>query len=147
MVHRKLESVILEMLESFRIVAINGPRQSGKTTLQKKLAKNRGMKYYTFDELNVFNTALSDPKGFITYISKDENIKDNWDLSVLRATSIVRILLDGSGIDPDRITVAGRGEYLPIDPASTSEARRKNRRTEIILSPNLDELFRILDLE
>lgn len=75
------------------------------------------------------------------------SIKDNWDLSVLRATSIVRILMDGSSIAPDRITVAGRGEFLPVDPAKTPEARRKNRRTEIILSPNLDELYRILDME
>jgi chemotaxis protein MotB len=74
------------------------------------------------------------------------SIKDNWDLSVLRATSIVRILLDGSGIDPKRLTVAGRGEYFPVDPAKTPEARRKNRRTEIILSPDLSEVFKILEI-
>ncbi len=77
---------------------------------------------------------------------KGSSIKDNWDLSVMRATSIVRILLDGSGIDPTRITVAGRGEFLPVDGADTPEARRKNRRTEIILSPDLSELLRILEL-
>lgn len=77
---------------------------------------------------------------------KGSSIKDNWDLSVLRATSIVRILLENSGIDPVRLTVAGRGEYLPVDPADTPEARRKNRRTEIILSPDLSEIFRILEL-
>ena len=77
---------------------------------------------------------------------KGSSIKDNWDLSVMRATSIVRILLDGSGIDPTRLTVAGRGEYLPVDPARTTEARRKNRRTEIILSPDLSEIFKILEL-
>ncbi len=77
---------------------------------------------------------------------KGASIKDNWDLSVMRATSIVRILLDGSGIDPVRLTVAGRGEYLPVDPADTPEARGKNRRTEIILSPDFSEVFRILDL-
>jgi len=77
---------------------------------------------------------------------KGSSIKDNWDLSVLRATSIVRILLDGSGIDPIRLTVAGRGEFLPVDPAKTTEARRRNRRTEIILSPDLSEVFRILEL-
>ena len=78
---------------------------------------------------------------------KGSSIKDNWDLSVLRATSIVRILLDAKSIDPKRITVAGRGEYLPVDPADTPEARARNRRTEIILSPDLDELYRILDLQ
>ncbi len=77
---------------------------------------------------------------------KGASIKDNWDLSVLRATSIVRILLDGSGIEPTRLTVAGRGEFLPVDPAKTPEARRKNRRTEIILSPDLSEVFKILEL-
>ena len=77
---------------------------------------------------------------------KGASIKDNWDLSVLRATSIVRILLDGSGIDPTRLTVAGRGEFLPVDSANTPEARRTNRRTEIILSPDLSEVFRILEL-
>jgi chemotaxis protein MotB len=75
------------------------------------------------------------------------SIKDNWDLSVLRATSIVRILLDANSIDPSRITVAGRGEYVPVDPADTPEARAKNRRTEIILSPDLDELYRILEMD
>lgn len=78
---------------------------------------------------------------------KSATIKDNWDLSVLRATAIVRILTNGSKIDPKRLTAAGRGEYFPIDKANTAEARRKNRRTEIILTPKLDELFRILDSE
>ncbi|MFP4366314.1 MAG: OmpA family protein [Bacteroidales bacterium] len=72
-------------------------------------------------------------------------MRDNWDLSVLRATSIVRILLDGTEIDPQRLIAAGRGEHMPVDPADTPEARRKNRRTEIILTPQLDELFRILE--
>jgi len=77
---------------------------------------------------------------------KGASIKDNWDLSVMRATSIVRILLDAASIDPTRITAGGRGEFLPVDPADTPEARRKNRRTEIILSPDLSELYRILEL-
>ncbi|MEX1189949.1 MAG: OmpA family protein [Bacteroidia bacterium] len=77
---------------------------------------------------------------------KSAKIKDNWDLSVLRATSIVRILISGSDVDPKIFTVAGRGEYYPVDPANTAEARKKNRRTEIILTPNLDELFKILEM-
>jgi len=71
--------------------------------------------------------------------------KDNWDLSVLRATSIVRILLDGSDINPQRLITAGRSQYLPVDLAKTAEARQKNRRTEIILSPKLDELYKIIE--
>jgi chemotaxis protein MotB len=77
---------------------------------------------------------------------KGASIKDNWDLSVMRATSIVRILMDAASIDPTRITAAGRGEFLPVDAADTPEARRKNRRTEIILSPDLSELYKILEL-
>ncbi len=71
--------------------------------------------------------------------------KDNWDLSVQRATAIVRILLDGSRIDPKRLTASGKGEFMPVDSRKTSEARQKNRRTEIILTPKLDELFKILE--
>ena len=70
---------------------------------------------------------------------------DNWDLSVKRATSIVRILLDGSNITPARLSASGRSEYHPVDPAKTPEARQKNRRTEIILTPKLDEIFEILE--
>ena len=70
---------------------------------------------------------------------------DNWDLSVKRATSIVRILLGSSTIDPTRLVASGRGEFLPVDPTSTVEARQKNRRTEIILTPRLDELYRLLE--
>jgi chemotaxis protein MotB len=75
---------------------------------------------------------------------KSSTIKDNLDLSVLRATSITRILTTKGGIDPKRISSSGRGEYFPVDPAKTTEARAKNRRTEIILTPKLDELFQIL---
>jgi chemotaxis protein MotB len=71
--------------------------------------------------------------------------KDNWDLSVLRATSIVRILLEGSSINPQRFTTAGRSQYLPVETAKTPEARQKNRRTEIILSPKLDELYELIN--
>jgi chemotaxis protein MotB len=71
-------------------------------------------------------------------------IKDNWDLSVMRATSVTKILLTGTTIDPKRITSAGRGEFFPLDTAKTPEARKKNRRTEIILTPKLDELLKVL---
>ncbi|MDX2444683.1 MAG: OmpA family protein [Bacteroidales bacterium] len=82
----------------------------------------------------------------VTYNSKSGQIQDNWDLSVKRATSIVKILLDNSTIDPKRVTASGRGEFYPLDLSNTAEARQKNRRTEIILTPNLDELYKILDM-
>lgn len=72
-------------------------------------------------------------------------LKDNWDLSVKRATTIVSILLQNPGISPERITAAGRGEYIPLDPSNTSEARQKNRRTEIILMPNMKDIMNALN--
>lgn len=71
-------------------------------------------------------------------------IKDNWDLSVMRATAVTKIILENKSIDPKRVTASGRGEYLPLDSANTEEARQKNRRTEIILTPDLDKVLNIL---
>ncbi|MDX9883674.1 MAG: OmpA family protein [Prolixibacteraceae bacterium] len=72
-------------------------------------------------------------------------VKDNWDLSVMRATAVTKILLENKTIDPQRITSAGRGEFVPLVDGKASEDRQKNRRTEIILSPRLDEIFRLLE--
>ncbi|MDR2084296.1 MAG: OmpA family protein [Bacteroidales bacterium] len=72
-------------------------------------------------------------------------LKDNWDLSVMRATSVVKILLENKNIDPKRLTATGHGEYQPITSNSTSESRAKNRRTEIVLEPNLQKLFELLE--
>ncbi len=74
-------------------------------------------------------------------------VKDNWDLSVMRATAIVKILTDGSTIDPNQLSAAGRSEYSPLDEADTKQAKAKNRRTEIIITPKLDELFKLLEGE
>jgi chemotaxis protein MotB len=71
-------------------------------------------------------------------------IKDNWDLSVLRATSVTRYLTEVEGVDPHRLTATGKSEYQPIDAADTPEARTKNRRIEIVLSPKLDELYNLI---
>ncbi len=76
---------------------------------------------------------------------KSTILLDNWDLSVKRATSVTRILLNNGNIAPSRITASGRSEYVPLQTGNTPEARRKNRRTEIILSPNLDQIFNILE--
>jgi chemotaxis protein MotB len=70
--------------------------------------------------------------------------KDNWDLSVARATSIVRILSTDYGIPPTRLTASGKGEYFPKADNETAAGRAKNRRTEIILSPKLEEIMQLL---
>lgn len=76
---------------------------------------------------------------------KSAYMQDNWDLSVMRATSITRILTKG-GLSPSQITASGKGEYSPLASNTTSENKQKNRRTEIIITPNLDELFKILEV-
>lgn len=70
--------------------------------------------------------------------------KDNWDLSVARATSITRMMNEKYGVAATRMTASGRGEYFPKAPNDTAEGKAKNRRTEIILSPKLDEIMNLL---
>jgi chemotaxis protein MotB len=75
---------------------------------------------------------------------KSAYMSDNWDLSVMRATAITRILTKG-GVGPGQITASGRGEYSPLAQNDSPQNKQKNRRTEIIITPNLDELFKILE--
>jgi chemotaxis protein MotB len=70
--------------------------------------------------------------------------EDNWALSVARATSIVRILTDTYHVDPTRVTASGRSKFEPVEPNESAEGRQRNRRTEIILAPKLDELMQLL---
>jgi chemotaxis protein MotB len=72
-------------------------------------------------------------------------VKDNWDLSTKRATSVIRILQKQYGLDPAHMTAAGRGEYLPIAPNDTNEGRAANRRTRIVILPQLDQFFKLLE--
>ena len=71
--------------------------------------------------------------------------QDNWDLSVIRATSVVRILTETYNVNPLQIQPCGRGEFKPVDVNTTSEGRARNRRTEIIMAPRLDKLFKMLE--
>lgn len=80
----------------------------------------------------------------VQFSKKVQYMSDNWDLSVLRATSIVRILTDG-GVSPTAITASGKGESSPLVANDNPENKAKNRRTEIILTPKLDELFKLLE--
>lgn len=73
------------------------------------------------------------------------NMKDNWDLSTKRATAIVTILTENSSIPKDNLTAAGRGEYAPIAPNTSAEGKAKNRRIEVVLTPKLDEINKLLN--
>lgn len=73
------------------------------------------------------------------------NIRNNWDLSTLRASSVVQVLQDRFGVDPSRMTAGGRGEYNPIAGNDTPDGRQQNRRTEIIITPKLDQFLDLID--
>ena len=72
-------------------------------------------------------------------------VADNWDLSVKRATAVVRILQNQYGLDPAKMTAAGRSEYLPVADNSTAEGKAANRRTRIVILPQLDQFFKLLE--
>jgi len=76
---------------------------------------------------------------------KRGDLVDNWDLSVKRATAVVRILQDKYGLNPSMMTAAGRGEYQPLGPNDTAEGKAANRRTRIVILPQLDQFFKLLE--
>lgn len=118
--------------------------KSGSTEVDKKgkdaLKKLAGV-LKTNDDVNVMVEGHTDD---VPVAKGAAGFSDNWDLSVLRATEITRILIEGE-VNPRKITPAGRAEFVPLTEGKTAEIRQKNRRTEIILTPKLDELFKILE--
>lgn len=81
----------------------------------------------------------------VPYNPGSGQLKDNWDLSVKRATTVVRVLLEGTKIDANRLTASGRSQYLPVDDSNTQDGRQKNRRTDIVLTPDLTELYQLIN--
>lgn len=73
------------------------------------------------------------------------NIRNNWDLSTLRASSVVQALQNNYGVDPKRLTAGGRGQYNPIASNATAEGKARNRRTQIIITPKLDQFMELID--
>jgi chemotaxis protein MotB len=117
---------------------------SGKTDIQPKGIEALKGLAKVMEQNTDINILVEGHTDNIPMAGKGD-IKDNWDLSVMRATSVTKIILQNApSLDKKRITAAGRGEFYPIDPAATPEARKKNRRTEIILEPKLDELLKVL---
>jgi chemotaxis protein MotB len=111
-------------------------QKEGKTALNelaKVLAEN--------PDLNVMVEGHTDADAY----NGSTAVKDNWDLSVMRATSIVKIITDNKGVNKANITAAGRSEYAPIATNETTEGKAINRRTEIIITPDLSELSSLLD--
>jgi chemotaxis protein MotB len=97
------------------------------------------------DVLNANPDISVNIEGHTDSIPITKSFPDNWALSVARAVSIVRILTNDYHVDPTRVIASGHSQYDPVDTKSTPEGRAKNRRTEIILSPKLDELYKLLE--
>jgi Flagellar motor protein len=95
------------------------------------------MDYKDYDVLIEGNT---DPDPIIR-----ANIRNNWDLSALRASSVVQVLQNNYGVDPRRLTAAGRGEYNPIADNASAIGKQRNRRTQIIITPKLDQFMELID--
>lgn len=116
--------------------------QSGSARLDKRGEEALGKLAEVLNkqtDIDVFIEGHMDNKPINTV-----QFKDNWDLSVIRATSVVRILIKNYNVNPLQIQPSGRGEYMPVDDNETAEGRSKNRRTEIIMAPKLDKLFQML---
>lgn len=169
---QELESILnkkdstVKALKNIVSAALLGFENNGLTVTQKN-----GKVYVSLEEQLLFasGSTVVDKKGetaikqLATVLEKNTDInvlieghtdnvpikggaiKDNWDLSVQRATAVVRIINTNSKVSPVRLTAAGRGEYMPVVEGSSPEVRKKNRRIEIILTPKLDELFQVLE--
>ena len=97
--------------------------------------------------LNLNSDVSVNIEGHTDSIPIRGRFKDNWDLSTARANAIVRVLVDNYRVDPVRVIASGHSYYDPIESNSTPEGRARNRRTEIILSPKLDEMYKLLDMQ
>ena len=100
------------------------------------------MDYKDYDVLIEGNT---DNVPVSTTAASMKNIRNNWDLSALRASSVVQYLQDRYGVDPKRLTAGGRGEYNPLTTNDTELGRQRNRRTQIIITPKLDQFMDLID--
>ena len=118
--------------------------KSGSTTVDKKGAEALKKLAQVLKEQNEVNVMVEGHTDDVPFQKGYNGMNDNWDLSVLRATSIVR-LLTGEGVQPQKLTPSGKGQFSPVAEEKTDAARSKNRRTEIIITPKLDEIFKILE--
>lgn len=117
---------------------------TGSTTIDKK-----GLEAIKFLSEVVNNTSdisiLVEGHTDNQVVGGGSRFKDNWELSVLRATEVVKFMQEVGKVEPTRLSASGRGEYLPLEAGDSPEARAKNRRTEVIIIPKLDILYNILD--
>lgn len=157
-VMNKLKSSITDALINFKADELSVYIKDGKVyvSLQEKLLFKSGSAVVDTkgkDALKTLAQVLNSTRDISVMIEghtdsipiKREKFEDNWALSVVRATSIVRILTNEYGFDSHRIIASGRSEFYPVKSNSNEAGRAGNRRTEIILSPDLNEIFKLLD--
>lgn len=152
----KLEGIITDALKDFEDKGLEVTMENGLVHVSmedKLLYKSGSSKLGTEgkEALGKLVGALSDyPNLRIIVLGNTDNVKfkgatDNWTLSTERANGVVRVLRDDYKMDPKRLTAAGKGMYNPVADNSTAQGRAKNRRTEIILNPDLDKLWDSLE--
>jgi len=156
-VMNKLKKTVADALINFKPDELTVTLKDGKlyVSLQEKLLFTSGSAVVNpqgKDALKTLATVLNttfgitiDVEGHTDSIPMTGKYEDNWALSTARATSIVRILIKDYQVDPNTIIASGRSKYQPVATNSTAEGRASNRRTDIILSPDLTELFKLLN--
>jgi chemotaxis protein MotB len=117
---------------------------SGSATVDKRGAEAIGSLSKVLEQNPDINVTIEGHTDDVPYKGAGQLV-DNWDLSVKRATSVVRIMLNASTIEQSRVTAAGRAEFVPLQSGKTPEARQANRRIEVILAPKLDEVLKMLE--
>lgn len=156
---KNLNKSITDALTNYKNLGLSVTQKDGKVyvSLEEKLLFKSGS--YSIGEngkkvlLTVAEALNSNPDVTIMIEGHTDDvafngkgtIKDNWDLSVMRATTIVKILVDEGKVDPKRVLAAGRAEHMPLKAGKTAEARQANRRTEIILTPKIQDLLKSLE--
>jgi len=117
--------------------------KSGSAVVDPKGVEALGKLAQVLNNTKDINTVI---EGYTDDVPiKTAKFEDNWALSVARSTAIVRVLVNNYNLDPNQVTAAGRGQYHPVAVNNTPEGRQANRRTEIILSPNLTELYKVIN--
>ncbi|MDX1461584.1 MAG: OmpA family protein [Marinirhabdus sp.] len=156
---RQLKDAISAALTNFEGNGLTVEQRDGKVyvSMENKLLFESGswaVNARGRDAVNALGNVLAENTEIAVLIeghtddvpySGNGNITNNWDLSTKRATAIVNILTENSGIPKDNLTAAGRGEYAPIASNATAEGKAKNRRIEVVLTPKLDEINKLLN--
>jgi chemotaxis protein MotB len=156
-VMNKLRKTVADALINFKPDELSVYLKDGKlyVSLQEKLLFASGSAVVAPEGKQALQTLASvlvktpnitvDVEGHTDTVPIAGKYEDNWALSVARSTAIARILIKNYGVDPHTIIASGRSKYYPVADNTTPEGRAKNRRTEIILSPDLTELFKLLN--